>query len=116
MQGAVYKDLAAGGPVGDGKLLVRAEELNGVGAGHGAAPEGMNAYLARVPLAAVALPAIDRCQLVLGVDGVQQELGGAAGGVRFLIVVDFSTPLTACRARMNTATPREKLALHKTGA
>ena len=88
MQGAVYKDLAAGGPVGDGKLLVGAEEVDGVGAGHGAAPQGVDADLVLPPLAAVPLPAIDWGQGMGGVDGLQQQLGGAAGSVGLLVVVD----------------------------
>ena len=87
MQGAVYKDLAAGGPVGEFQLLVGAEEVDGVGARHGAAPQGVDADLVLPPLAAVPLPAIHRGQGVGGVDGLQQQLCGAAGCVGLLVVV-----------------------------
>ena len=45
MQGPVDKDLAAGGPVGEFQFLVHAEEMDRMGARHGAAPQGMDADL-----------------------------------------------------------------------
>ena len=89
MERAVDENLTAGGAVGELKLFVGSEEVDGVGARHGAAPEGVDADFLLRPLARVPLPAVDGAQGVLRVHGLDQELRRAAGGVFFLVVVGF---------------------------
>lgn len=87
VQRTIDENLAAGGPVGDLKLFIRSKEMDGVGPGHGAAPQGVDPHLPGIPAAAVALPAIDRLEGMGGVQSLQQQLGRTAGGVGLLIMM-----------------------------
>ena len=58
-----------------------------MGTRHGAAPQGVDADLVLSPLAAVPLPAVHRGQGVGGINGLHQQLGGAAGSIGLLVVV-----------------------------
>lgn len=77
----------AGGLVGQFKDFVLPEKGHLMLAGNGAAPQGMDTDLPLFPGAAEAFPAVDRLQGMLGIQGLHQELGGAAGGVGLAVVV-----------------------------
>ena len=100
--GAVDEDLAARGSVREADLLVRAKEVHLMGAGDGAAAQGVHADLARRPHAHHALATVGDGRLAGRVDGLQQQLGRAGGGVGLLVVVglhDLDVPVAkgACR-------------------
>jgi len=87
MQRTVDEDLAAGGPVGDLQLLVRAEKLDGMGSCHGAAPKSVNANFIPVPPPGVSSSAAAHLHGTGGINSLQQQLCRAAGSVLLLVVM-----------------------------
>ena len=89
-QGAVDEDLTARGAMRERDFLVLAKETHFVHAGDSATAQRVHADFLGVARSAHALAAIDGVVACLGLgfdDGIEQQLGSAAGGIDLLVMV-----------------------------
>ena len=94
-QSAVDEDLTARGSVREADLLVRAKEVHLMGAGDGAAAQGVHADLAGRPRAHHALATVGDGRLAGGVDLIDILCASFLAGVGFtvsLLIAELSFP------------------------